>query len=157
MTCDCCLSLVQTVGRILHLGVRASHSQCLPPQPANLCPPQSGPTHQRAQQPALPQGTADTARNLVSQPNLRAIPSPPSQTAFADPTAAAVQCSRSQSRAVWNYELLRPNRGWCRRRLQLLLLLLQWQLQELLLLIPYRLYFHLISESPQHHPIFLRL
>ena len=100
MTCDCGLGLVETVGRILHLGVRASYTQRSPPQPATLCRPQPGPTHQRAQQPALPQSTADTARNLVSQPNRRAIPSPPSQTAAAAPAATAVQCSRSQSQAV---------------------------------------------------------
>ena len=34
-----------TWGRILHLGVRASHTQRPPPQPANLCRPQPGPTH----------------------------------------------------------------------------------------------------------------
>ena len=90
--------LFMTWGRILHLGARASHTQRPPKQPATLCRPQPGPTHQRAQQPALPPSTTNTARNLVSHPNLRAIPSPPSQTAPAAP-AAAVQCSRSQSQA----------------------------------------------------------
>ena len=71
-----------------------------PPQPATLCRPQPEPTHQRAQQSALLQSTADSARNLFSQPNIRAISSPPSQTASAAPTAAVVQCSRSQSQAV---------------------------------------------------------
>ena len=69
MTCGGCLSREQTVGRILHQGVRASHTQRPPPQPATLCRPQPGPTRQRAQQPALPRSTADTDRNLVSQPN----------------------------------------------------------------------------------------
>ena len=78
-------------GRILPLGVRASHTQRRPPQPATLCRPQPGPTHHRAQQPAIPRSTRDTARNLVSQPTLRAIPSPPSQAAPAAPAAAAVQ------------------------------------------------------------------
>ena len=100
ITCDCCLSLGQTVGRILHPGVHAFHTQRHPHQPANLCRPQPGPTHKRAQQPALPRSTIDTARNLVSQPNSRAISSPPSQTAPAAPTAAAVQCARSQSQAL---------------------------------------------------------
>ena len=92
--------LFMTWGRLLHLGVRASHTQRPPPQPATLCRPQPGPTHQRAQKLAFPWTTADTAGNLVSQPNLRAIPSPLSQTAPAAPAAAAVQCSRSQSQAV---------------------------------------------------------
>ena len=139
MTCGCFLSLVQTMGRILHLGVRASHTQRPLPKPAALCRPQPGPAHQRAQQPALPRSTTYTARNLVSQPNLRAIPSPPSQTAAAAPAAAAVHCSRSQSQAVELRDVT-SNRGWCCRRLQLLLLLLlQWQLQDLLLLFPLRL------------------
>ena len=97
--------LFMTWGRILHLGVRASHTQRPPPQPITLCRPQPGPTHQRAQQPALPRSTTGTARNLVSQRNLRAIPPPPSQTAPATTAAAAVQCSRSQSQAVVEYEL----------------------------------------------------
>ena len=92
--------LFMTWGRVLHLGVRASHTQRPAPQPATMCRPQLGPTHQRAQQPALPRSTTDTARNVVSQPNVRAIPSPPSQTGAAAPAAAAVQCSRSQSQAV---------------------------------------------------------
>ena len=92
--------LLMTWGRILHLDVRASHTQRYPSQPATLCRPQPGPTHQRAQQPALPRSTTDTARSLVSQPNLRAIPSPPSQTASAAPAAAAVQCFRSKPQAV---------------------------------------------------------
>ena len=85
LTCDCCLSLVQIVGRILHLGARSSHTQRPPPQPATLCLPQPGPTQQRAQQPALPRSTTDTPRSLVSQPNFRAISSPRSQTASATP------------------------------------------------------------------------
>ena len=92
--------MVQTVGRILHMGVRASHTQRLPPQPATLSRSQPGPTHHRAQQPALPRSTTDTARNLISQPNLRAVPSPPSQTAAAAPAAAAGQCPCSHSQAV---------------------------------------------------------
>ena len=92
--------LFMTWGRILHLGVRASHTQRPPSQPATLYQTQPGPTHKLAQQPALPRSTTDTARYLVSQPNLiRAIPSPPFQTALAAP-AAAVHCSRSQSQAV---------------------------------------------------------
>ena len=81
MTCGCCLSLVQTVGRNLHLGVRASHTQRPTPQPATLCRPQPGPTHQLAQQPALSRSTTDTARISVSQTIFRAIPPSPSQTA----------------------------------------------------------------------------
>ena len=100
MTRRCFSSLVQTVGRILHLGVRASHTKRPLPHPATLCRPQPGPTHQRAQQPALPRSTTHTARNLVSQPSFRAISSTPSQTAADAPAAAVVQCARSQSQAL---------------------------------------------------------
>ena len=36
ITCDCCLSLVQTVERILRLGARASQAPRPPPQPATM-------------------------------------------------------------------------------------------------------------------------
>ena len=92
--------LFMVSGRIIHLGVHASLTQRPPPQPASLCPPQPGPAHQRAQQPALPRSTTDTAHYLVSQPSIRAISSPPSHTLPTAPPAATVQCSRSQSQAV---------------------------------------------------------
>ena len=59
-----------TWGRILHLSVRVSHTKRPPPQPAILCRPQLGRTHQRAQQPAQQRGTTDTVRNLDSHTNL---------------------------------------------------------------------------------------
>ena len=137
--------LFKTWGTLQHLGVGAYHTRRPPSQPATLCRPQPGPTHQRAQQAALPLSTSDPFRNSVSQQNPPAISSAQSQTAPAAP-AAAVQCSRSQPQAVEiravtsTHGVVPPEVAGAAAAL--------WQLQELILLFLPRLLFH---------PMFLRL